>query len=173
MHAKSLQSCPTLFDPMVCSPPGSSVHGILQARILEWVAMPSSRGSSWPRNGTHISYVSCTRRRVLYCKCHLGSRTLSFHQIKWKHFPLYAISWITSRRAVPLHLLDVVMMTPLPQVSLQRWPDLDLQQWANEGKNQWQLMTHIAELVHSGGKIYKRSSTGSSKIFFMVCFVQI
>ena len=41
--AKSLQLCPTLCDPMNCSPPGSSVHGILQARILEWVAMPSSR----------------------------------------------------------------------------------------------------------------------------------
>ena len=44
MHAKSLLSCPTLCDCMDCSPPGSSVHGILQARILEWVAMPSSRG---------------------------------------------------------------------------------------------------------------------------------
>ena len=49
-HAKSLQSCPTLCDPMDCSLPGSSVHGILQARILEWVAMPSSRGSSQPRD---------------------------------------------------------------------------------------------------------------------------
>ena len=49
-HAKSLQSCPTLCDPMVCSPPGSSVHGILQARILEWVTMRSSRRSSWPRD---------------------------------------------------------------------------------------------------------------------------
>ena len=46
--AQSLQSCLTLYDPMNCSPPGSSVHGILQARILEWVAMPLSRGSSWP-----------------------------------------------------------------------------------------------------------------------------
>ena len=44
----SLQSCLTLSDPMDCSQPGSSVHGILQARILEWVAMPSSRGSSYP-----------------------------------------------------------------------------------------------------------------------------
>ena len=42
MHANSLQSCLTLCDPMGCSPPGSSVHGILQARILEWVAVPSS-----------------------------------------------------------------------------------------------------------------------------------
>ena len=43
VHAQSLQSCPTLCSPMDCSPPGSSVHGISQARILEWVAMPSSR----------------------------------------------------------------------------------------------------------------------------------
>ena len=43
IHAKSLQSCPTLCDPMAYSPPGSSVHEIRQARILEWVAMPSSR----------------------------------------------------------------------------------------------------------------------------------
>ena len=40
------QSCPTVCDPMDCSPPGPSVNGILQARILEWVVMPSSRGSS-------------------------------------------------------------------------------------------------------------------------------
>ena len=46
MHAKLLQSCPTLYDPMDCSLPGSAVHGILQATTLEWVAMPSSRGSS-------------------------------------------------------------------------------------------------------------------------------
>ena len=44
------QSCPTLWDPMDCSPPGSCVHGILQARTLEWGAMPSSRGCSQPRD---------------------------------------------------------------------------------------------------------------------------
>ena len=43
------QSCPTLCHPMDCSPPGSSVHGIFQARILEWVDIPFSRGSSQPR----------------------------------------------------------------------------------------------------------------------------
>ena len=47
-----------LCDPMDCSPPGSSVHGILQARILEWVAKPSSRGSSQPGDQTHISISS-------------------------------------------------------------------------------------------------------------------
>ena len=49
MSAKSLQSCLTLCDPMDCSLPCSSVHGILQARILEWVAVPTSRGCADPR----------------------------------------------------------------------------------------------------------------------------
>ena len=52
VHAKSLQLCLTLWDPMECSPPGSSVHGILQARILEWVAIPSFRELSPPRDQT-------------------------------------------------------------------------------------------------------------------------
>ena len=64
--AKSFQSCPALCDPMDCSSPGSAVHGSLQARILEWVAMLSSRGSSRPRDQTHVSYISCTDRWVLY-----------------------------------------------------------------------------------------------------------
>ena len=59
MHAKSLQLCPTLCNPMDCRPPGSSVPGILQARILECVAVPSSRESSRPRDPTCISCVSC------------------------------------------------------------------------------------------------------------------
>ena len=62
VHAKSFHSCPTLCDPMDCSLPGSSVHEILQARILEWVAMPSSRGSSLPKDWICISYVSCIDR---------------------------------------------------------------------------------------------------------------
>ena len=52
-----IQSCLILWDPMNYSPPGSSVHGILQSRILEWVAMPSSRESFWPRDWTHISCI--------------------------------------------------------------------------------------------------------------------
>ena len=47
--------CPTLWDSIICSPPGSSVHGILQARILKWVALPSFRGSSQPRDRIHVS----------------------------------------------------------------------------------------------------------------------
>ena len=68
VHAQSLQSCPTLGIPMDCSLPGSSMNpmGILQAKILEWVAISSSRESSKPRNRTHITYVSCIGRLVLY-----------------------------------------------------------------------------------------------------------
>ena len=68
-----LQSCPTLCDPIDCSPPGSSVRGILQARILEWVAMPSSRGSLRPRDQTRVAYVSFIGRQILYHQRHLGS----------------------------------------------------------------------------------------------------
>ena len=77
------QLCPTLCDPMDCSPPGSSVHGILQARILEWVALPFSRGFSQPRDQAHISCVSCIGRRVLDHQRHLGSPvcTLCFRAI--------------------------------------------------------------------------------------------
>ena len=61
MHAQSLQ---TLCDPVDCSPPGSSVHGILQTRVLEWITMPSSRGSFQPRDWTLLSYVSWTRQNT-------------------------------------------------------------------------------------------------------------
>ena len=66
MHAQLLQLCPTLCNPMDHSLPGSPVCGILQARILEWVALPCSRGSSPPRQWTCISYVSCIGRQFLY-----------------------------------------------------------------------------------------------------------
>ena len=51
------QSCPTLCNPMDCSLPGFSVHGIFQARVLEWVAIAFSRGSSWPRDQTRVSSI--------------------------------------------------------------------------------------------------------------------
>ena len=72
------KSCSTLCDPRDCSLPGSSVQGILQARTLEWVAMPSSRGSSQPRDQTHVSYVSYTGRQILYHEHHLGSLEFFF-----------------------------------------------------------------------------------------------
>ena len=64
--AKLLQLCLTLCDLMDGSPPGSSVHGISQAKILEWVTVASSRASSWPRDWTRVSRASFTGRWVLY-----------------------------------------------------------------------------------------------------------
>ena len=65
VHAKSLQLCPTLWDAMDCSLPDSSVHGILQARILEWIAISSSGGFSGPRDQTCISCSSGIAGRFL------------------------------------------------------------------------------------------------------------
>ena len=67
------QMCLTLCDPMDCSPPGSSVHGITQVRILEWIAISFSRGSSQSRNWTCVSFIG---RWVLYLLNH--RRSLSF-----------------------------------------------------------------------------------------------
>ena len=67
--AKSLHLCPTLCDPMDCNLPGPSVYEILQARILEWVVIPFSRGSSQPRKQT---WVSC--RQILYHLGHQGTQ---------------------------------------------------------------------------------------------------
>ena len=60
------QLCPTFCGPMDCSPPGSSVHGIFQARILEWVVISYSRGSSQPRDRTRVSCISSISRWILY-----------------------------------------------------------------------------------------------------------
>ena len=66
-----VQFCLTLCDPMDCSPPGSSAYGILQARILKWVAISFSRGSSGPRDQTQVSHIAgkrfylCTTREAL------------------------------------------------------------------------------------------------------------
>ena len=90
------QLCLTLYDPMDCSPPGSFVHGILQARILEWVAIPFSRGSSYPRHQTGVSCIAgrfftiwATREAPWkhYSQCHMSTRAGHF----W--FMLYVTDW--------------------------------------------------------------------------------
>ena len=78
-------SCLTLCGPMDYNPPGSSAHGILQARRLEWVAISSSRGCSWSRDWNCISYISCISRQILY------------HCTTWKAYrisvPISMYSW--------------------------------------------------------------------------------
>ena len=96
--AKSLQSCPILCDPMDHSPPGSSVHGILQARILERVAISSSRRSFQPRDPSCVPYISCTGGQVLYHERHLGS--LQFSSVQWlSRVQLFATLWTVAHQA--------------------------------------------------------------------------
>ena len=73
MHAQLLQLHLTLSDPMDCSPPGSSVHGTLQASILEWVAMPYSGGFSQPGDQTHVYLHLLLCRQILYPLSYPGS----------------------------------------------------------------------------------------------------
>ena len=58
VNVKVVQSWPVLYNPIEYSPPGFAVHRILQARLLEWVAIPFSRGSSWPRDWTRVSHIA-------------------------------------------------------------------------------------------------------------------
>ena len=90
--AQLLQSCPTLCNSMDRRLPGYSVHGIFPARILEWVAMPSHKGSSWPRDQTHITCVSCIGRWVLYQVSHQGICICLSAIILFIHLKL-SISW--------------------------------------------------------------------------------
>ena len=84
-------NCVQLRNPMDCSLPGSSVHGILQARILEWVAVLSSRGSSQPRDLTCISCVSCIGKWDFYPYCHLGLEKKAIFRTS---FPAILLSFI-------------------------------------------------------------------------------
>ena len=81
------QSCPTLCDPMDSSPPGSSVHGILQARILEWVAISFSRGSSRPRDRTQASHIAGRHFNLWATREALNSNSVLLLTSK---YPLYA-----------------------------------------------------------------------------------
>ena len=85
VHAKLIQWCSALWNPMDCSLPGFSVCGILQARILEWLAMPFSRVSSWPRDWTHISWGSCIAGRFFTAEP-LRKPTLYYITVLFFHF---------------------------------------------------------------------------------------
>ena len=88
---KVTQSCLTLCDPMDYSLPSSSIHGILQARVLEWVAISFSRGSSWPGDWTQ---VSCIAGRFLYPTYFTPYNHLDFHPLvhSFYYFPPHLTS---------------------------------------------------------------------------------
>ena len=104
------QLCPAVCNPMDCSPPGSSVHGILQAKILKWVAMSSSRGPYQPRDWTHISHIAdrfFTNWATLW-ECHMDFGTLKkkerencfFSSVQLlSHVRLFVTPWTAARHA--------------------------------------------------------------------------
>ena len=94
VHAKSLQLCLTLYEPMDHSPPDFSIHGILQARVLEWVTMVTSSGSSPPRDWTGVSCVSHFAGDSSLLS-HLGSPT---HVSILPQTPLHSDCYLTLSR---------------------------------------------------------------------------
>ena len=99
---KSLGSYPTLCNPVDCSPPGSSVLWILQARTLEWIVISSSRGSSRPRDHTHVSCSSCTAGKIPLGLSHLGSPVEYCVVTKRNGALPYAPTRLSSENAMPI-----------------------------------------------------------------------
>ena len=94
VHAKSLQLCPTLCDAMNRSLPGSSVHGILQAGIMEWGAMPSSRDLPGPVIEPSVSHVSCIGTQVLYSSAAWEARQQKAELTNCSSFSVCVCLWV-------------------------------------------------------------------------------
>ena len=106
------QSCLTLCDPMDCSPLGSSVHGIFQTRILEWVAISYSKGSSWPKDQTHVSWVSCLAGRFFTTVPPAVVQSLSrvwLFATPWAAARQASLSFIISQSLLKLMFIESVM----------------------------------------------------------------
>ena len=101
MGVQVTQSCPILCNPMDCSLPGCFVHGILRARILEWVAISFSQGSLWPEDQTHIFSRFCTDRQILY---HRTTEILEKEMVTHSNVLAREIPW-TEEPGGP-HVLD-------------------------------------------------------------------
>ena len=114
MHVCSVsQSCPTLCDLVGCSPPGSSVHGIFQARILEWVAISYSKGSSWPKDQTHVSWVSCLAGRFFTTVPPVVVQSLShvwLFSTPWTRACQASLSFTISQSLLKLKSIDLMML---------------------------------------------------------------
>ena len=134
------QSCPALCDPFVCNPACSSLHGIFQARILEWIALPSSREFSWPRDQTH---VSCIGRQILH---HWGTRKSLYGIINTLKF--------CGLKQKPLFWLSI-------QVKHLAWAQLSvsgLGRVVSAALSHVPTVSHSARLVHMGSKSSRNKS---------------
>ena len=143
---KVAQSCPTLCDPVDCSLPVSSVHGILQERILEWVAIPFSRGSSRSRDRTGVSLIE-GRRFALWviskpprCGCAWASR-LGLGELRWE--TAAPLGSPAPRRPAPRGRRCFGAVAESPSTAAV-WQPLSrlfiLERWVGTGENQGELL---------------------------------
>ena len=111
VHMLVAQLCPTLCDPVDCNPSGFSIHGILQARILEWVAMPLSRGSSQSRNWSSVSkgrFITIWATREALSVCYNCTHTHTY-RIAWDNYR-FNISEILKRVNTYTKKLSIVYL---------------------------------------------------------------
>ena len=122
-----------LSNAMACNPPGLSVHGLLQTRILEWVAMPSSRGFSWPRDGTQVfclaggSFTTSTtwEAHAFYIRNQAEAQRLRLGIFSWKIFlsllskALLSVLMTSFLAPVLLHLFNPYLFSTFPATPVQ------------------------------------------------------
>ena len=129
--SEAAQSCPTLCNPMDCSLPHSSVHGIFHARVLEWVAISCSRGSSWPRDWTQVSRIVgrhftiwATRKVTLYSSPSLTQAKLFFFSFFKQNscfhldFAQCLYCWHSTWSVWSVHVFPTVLSTASPPLPL-------------------------------------------------------
>ena len=162
------QSCPTLCDPMDCSPPGSSVHGILQARILEWTAISFSRGSSQPRDQT---WVSCIAGRFFTIWVTRGALANSFSDPKGK------TCLQSLRKNLPVHKASLeapflVLKTLFPSSWEIKSRAADFSEWLVPDVTISPLsqLTYTQSVLRSAGLKWTRAGSVLSLLSFLIYF---
>ena len=136
LHA---QLCLTLYGPVDCSPQGCSVRGIFQARILEWVAMSSSRRSSPPRDRAHICFDSCIGRWILYhlgtweaqastpmLKCYKHWESQNLHLSQWSGRKISVFKLLCCFCSEYFSMIPKIVPCPLPSSQTLLYPSLPL-----------------------------------------------
>ena len=149
------QSCPTLCNPMYYSPPDSSVHGILQARILELVAILFSRGSSQPRHRIHLSCISCIDRWIFYHWATWGTQFVSYLRPKQRPGTLLRI--ISHQVCVWVKWIPIAFLK-----CLVRWAG----GWGGGGRCVWAMLSCFSRLSHLHSTWQHFQSDSCSQFYF-------
>ena len=137
-----IQSWPPLCNPKDCSPPGSSVHGILQPKILEWVVISFSRDSSPPRDWTRISHSSWIGRQILY---HWANWETHSYTLGVSLFIRTQVIWNQDPTLKLVHVIEW-------QVDKQNIVNIQRNSISTQGKNPWYILLKDESWKHSEWK---------------------